>query len=359
LAEVYNPDDPWYAGPPFYEASGRVTRLGLKRKRQMELVELLRLRKDANEVLPVLTEFPKLYRLRLSYCHDLRLGFLPDLPHLTELVLEDCERTLPTPLVLPRSLKRLMIYTQERRELERLCQDLDWSRVPDLDRLDLGVDYNQPPARLDLGFVDHLPALRVLFLKGVWHAGPRPSPLIPPFERLPPNIANGALAFESAHPYTLGDALRAHYGLPVIRQLTPEEWAALSDAERNAIEEEQLERQRTCADQPDLVPAVHVDPLRDPAPAPPDPDWMLYRADHDAQWPWWTSGTLAPADDPDVPEGPLGDELAATIERADPQLWARIDTESDSEETFIFAQNPEDLEAALRIAGLTSPGIAD
>jgi hypothetical protein len=43
MIEVYNPDDPWYTGPPFYKASGKVARLGLKRKRQMELFEGSRL----------------------------------------------------------------------------------------------------------------------------------------------------------------------------------------------------------------------------------------------------------------------------------------------------------------------------
>jgi hypothetical protein len=354
VVEVYNPNDPWYTGPPFYEASGRVTRLGLKRKRQMELFELLRLREDANEVLPVLTEFPKLSQLRLSYCHDLRLDFLPDLQHLTELELVDCERTLPTPLVLPRTLKRLAVNTKEPGELERLCRELDWSRVPDLDYLDLRVDHNQPPAHLDLGFIDHLPALRVLHLDGIWHDGPDPSPLEPPFGRLPANIAEGALTFETAHPADVTAALRTHYGLPAFSRYLPEAWASLSDTEREALE---LEPHPNLPDDP--RPYLSIKPLRDPAPAPPNPDWMLYREPDGAEWPWWTAGTLAPADDPDVPESPLGDKLAATIKRADPQLYARIDIESDSERTRIDAKNPGDLKAALQIAGLTSPGIAD
>jgi hypothetical protein len=350
--------DPWYTAPPAYKPRRRVTRLGLKRKREVETVWLTGMREDANEALPILTEFPRLHQLWLISCRGLDLEFLPELGHLTELVLDVSVGTTPSPLVLPPTLQRLTIATNEPTELERLCHGLDWSRVPGLDYLDLQVDYSQPPARLDLGFVDHLPALRIMYLKGVWHAGPRPSPLIPPFERLPPNIAKGALSFETAHPHTLGDALRAHYGLPAVRRRSPEEWAALSDAERDAIHEETFEQQRLQGGQPGPVPSVHVDRLRDPAPAPANPDWMLYRADDDAEWPWWTAGTLAPADDPDVPEGPLGDQLAAKVKRTDPQLYARIDIESDSERTRIDAQNPEDLEAALQIAGLTSPGIA-
>jgi hypothetical protein len=347
--------DPLSTAPPSYRTRGRITTLGLKRKRNVESVYLTGMRQDANEALPVLAEFPQLHKLWLIAGHGLHLGFVGDLDHLTELALDACAETTPSPLVLPRSLRRLTIAVEEPNELESLCRELDWSRVPDLDYLNLRVNYDQPPARLDLGLIDHLPALRVLQLYGVWHDGPDRSPLEPPFDRLPPNIANGGLTFEAACPDVVADALYAHLGLPVVPR-TPEREAPIG-TERAKIEK--TGRGQPPIEQPPYEPDLYVQPLRDPAPTPPDPDWMLYRADDDAQRPWWTSGTLAPDDDPDVPEGPLGDELAATIKRADPQLRARIDTESDSEETFIFAQNPEDLEAALRIAGLTSPGIAD
>jgi hypothetical protein len=345
--------DPWYTAPPAYKPRRRVTRLGLKRKREVETVWLTGMREDANEALPILTEFPRLHQLWLISCHGLDLEFLPNLIHLEELALDESVATMPSPLVLPHALKRLMVTVKEPGELERLCRELDWSRVPDLNRLDLRVDHDQPPAHLDLGLIDQLPALRVLHLTGVWHDGPGPSPLIPPFARLPPDIANGALSFETAHPSTVRDALRVHYGHPIRARHTAEGRARRTDKERAAIEKEP---------RPDLPddprPYLSIKPLRDPAPTPPDPDWMLYRADDDAEWPWWTSGTLAPADDPDIPESPLGDKLAAKIKRADPQLYALIEMESDSEETFIYAKSPEDLEAALQIAGLTSPGIA-
>jgi hypothetical protein len=345
--------DPSFTAPPSYRARGRVTPVGLKRKRNVESVYLTGMGQDVNEVLPVLAQFPQLHKLWLITGHDLDLGFVAALEHLTELALDACTGTTPSPLLLPRTLRRLTIAVQEPSELERLCRELDWSRVPDLDYLNLRVDHNAAPAHLDLALVDHLPALRVLHLAGVWHDGPGPSPLTPPFDRLPASIANGALSFETTHPHVVRDALRAHYGHPAPSRYTPEGWADLDDKQRAALEQEP---------RPNLVddprPYLSIRPLRDPAPAPDNPDWMLYRADDDAEWRWWTAGTLAPADDPDVPEGPLGDQLAAKVKRTDPQLYARIDIESDSEETFLYAQNPEDLEAALQIAGLTSPGIA-
>jgi len=351
--------DEFSSAPPSYDVRGRLTTRGLRRRRDAAIVELRKLDEAANDALPALRELPDLRQLSLIDSHGLDLRVVGELAGLEQLFIEGCTGLSPTPLALPAALKRLSLSTDEPGELERLVAGLEWSRAADLASVALQVAYGRPPAKLDLGFVHDLRALRRLSLVGVEHEGAGPSPLEPPFDRLPPALAEGHLAFESADWIAVDAALREHYRLPPVKRWTPEEWSTLSDEEQAAIESEAFERPQRTPHGPERRPRIMVSPPRDPDPAPPPPDWLLYHGDDSDLSPWWTAGVLAPADADGEAEHQAAGALVERIRERDPALADRIELESDGDGTTIRASSEPDLRAALEAAGLQSPGVAE
>jgi hypothetical protein len=261
--------------------------------------------------------------LRIEVAGGLDLGTLAPPATLRRLTLFDLDENcaVPKSLVLPSAFERLTVIETRAGHTGAVVQALlgavDWSRLSGLESFDvrLGGLHDIEPIELDLSFVDSLPDLIYLWVTGVHHRGPGPSPLEPPFEGLSRKLRR--LIFDADDPDAIRPAVQAYLGVPV-----------------SPLTEGISVRQRR--------------PYKPPRPA-----WAI----------------LGPADGSGVCHvyGSLADAAGMTsdqtetqalrgarrrLREADPKLLRRLDFDPESSGTGISARSREDLERALRILGL-------
>lgn len=328
-----------------YSASG--TLQGVRPGRRLvRLLEVRDITEASNDGLRPLIAFPDLEDLSLHRLRgvdlrpltelavelrslDLREVQLVDLSPLGDLkgvsrislidVGDDC--VIPSELSLPRPLRRLAIINDAPRlsgePVRRLIEAIDWQGLDELMSLNLrvgGIDQLNPVAT-DLGFLRHLPRIEWLDLhQGVWHQGPGPSPLEPPFDGLSRHLT--WLRLDAWDPEPLKRALHAY--LPA--------GAQVSVAQRHG-------------------------------PEPQAASWTI-REPHGPGDPWLTYGSFADLYDAgrDVPTEADGLRIARRqLREADPELLRRLDFDPESSGTGVAAGTREDLVEMLDILGVTSP----
>jgi hypothetical protein len=161
----------------------------------LEILELARL--DGVDLEPLAELSVTVDRLGLTHLTGVDLSPLGHLRAVAGLYLmdvaDDCR--VPEELPLPSSLRRLFLTNDGRGlsgdPVRRLIEAIDWERLGELRALELRVGGLEPLSAIevDLGFLSCLPKLERLDVRrGVWHAGPRPSPLEPPFKGLSRNL---------------------------------------------------------------------------------------------------------------------------------------------------------------------------
>ena len=242
------------------------------------------------------------------------LALLDGLNLLQLVSLQDCR--VPARLALPASLTMLGAaflppeYSGE--PLKALIAAVDWDGLPGLQALDLTGD-PFAPIEVDLGFLAGLPRLVSLAIEeGIWHSGQRPSPLEPPFHRLPRTLRN--VRIEAWEPAVVKQALQ-HY-LPEAK-----------------IDVDQRE---------------HPDDDGDG-----DGEWELLPPKGSVRE-WSTYGSLWDAMDAgdDETEHDAMEAAKAKLRAADPQLLERLDFDHESDGTGVAAPTREDLARALQILGI-------
>jgi hypothetical protein len=327
-----------YTGPHPYQVSGSLDGLTPGR-REIERLIVKRLGPDAREGLAPLAAFKDLRRLelewpeavdlsllaglelellRIEYGQRLDLGPLAgvSLKHLDLVSPRDC--TVPSRWPLDPSLESFGLMVE--RPFGGLLRDavaaVPWAALRSLRGLALGGRGNF----VDLGFLADLPQLEVLDVRGLRHRGPGPSPFAPPFEGLSVDLAGG------------------------LSEVDDEE------AVRAAWEEHRRAAGRTGESM--AFRALWDEPADEEAA--PEPAWEISAPADDGD-PWSVYGSLCLA-----AEGRDGeteyDALRVARRRlreADPALPRRLDFDPEANGTGIMARSREDLEAALRILGLT------
>jgi hypothetical protein len=183
-----------------------------------------------------------------------------------------------------------------------------------LRRLHLGGEGNF----VDLGLLAELPQLELLEVRGLRHRGPGPSPLAPPFPGLSLDLAGG------------------------LSEVDDEE------AVRAAWEEHRRAAGRTGES---MSFRALWDPPADEAP---EAAWEISAPADDGD-PWSVYGSLWLASDGRDGETEYDALKVARrrIREANPALLRRLDFDPEANGTGIMARSREDLEAALRILGLT------
>lgn len=303
-----------------------------------------RLTSDAVEGLAPLRTFPDLQSLLLDRVTDVDLSPLGDIaleslridessrldlapvsaiPSLQELTLADLQECSASAPLRLGGLREL-ILSVDRRGLtgdwvRTMVEAIDWSRLDRLRSLDLRVGGLEPiaPIEVDFGLLRELPLLERLEITGVHHDGSGPSPLEPPFDGLPRGLT--WLRFAANDHEALQAELRRHFGLT----------AADIVAGKRAV----------------VVYPRHVPP-------PGARSWTL-RAPGTSEV-WSTYGSLADHFDTETEHEAL--RLARrAIGRRDKRLLARLDFDQESSGTGITSTDPDDLQAALAILGISDP----
>ena len=155
-------------------------------------LERLELNRLASVSLEPLTQV-ELEHLRIWPGRDLDLAPLSRVATRSLMLIDLDDRCrVPERLVLHPSLELLLIVADHvnasPRMVKRLIEAVDWRRAGGLRTLGLRVGglTSLPPIETDLSFLGHLQRLERLDMEeGIWHLGPKPSPLEPPFDRLP------------------------------------------------------------------------------------------------------------------------------------------------------------------------------
>jgi hypothetical protein len=281
----------------------------------LEVLELERL--EGVDLAP-LAELPVgLSRLLLGDLRSVDLAPLEQLHDVESLLLtqvhDDCR--IPDELRLPSSLRSLLIVNDKRgltgTPVKRLIEAIDWQRLGDLRVLNLQVGGNEAlaPIEVDLGLLRHMPKLERLDIHtNVWHAGPAPSPLDPPFEGLSRDLT--WLRIDAWEPGPLKTQLRELLGSQVaVYQRYGHESQAAS--------------------------------------------WTI-RAPGDGLEVWHTYGCLVDVfDDKDfATEYDALKHARKQIRDANPALLRRLDFDHESSGTGIATGSEEDLVAALEILGV-------
>jgi hypothetical protein len=321
-----------------YEISGSLDGVGPGRRVVKELY-VNRLDGRGTEGLAPLVAFDDLRRLILNQVRDLDLEVLSrlDLEFVRieeanrvnlgtfaardglgrlDLLCLDADCVVPREMTLPPSLWSLVLgefrSPATGDQIHALLEAIDWSKLTALTSLYVRLE-NIPPVETDLTFLRHLPDLESLWITGVHHRGPAPSPLEPPFNGLSRKLQR--VIIEADDPVTVREALRRHAG-------------------------------------PELEPSVQQ---RRPY-TPPPPPWEIHEPARVGGM-WSAYGSLADA------AGLSRDETESTglrrartrLREADPALLRRLDFDSESEGTSIMASARKDIVAALRILGLGKP----
>lgn len=268
---------------------------------------------------------PTCRRVSLGRLNDSDLSALRLPSGVTDLSFSDCADSCSVngPLHLPTTLRVLEISATTHRGSARvvaaLTAAIEWSEISDLEILDLRVDTTVAdfPAAVDFGFLSHLQRLQRLFaVPGIRHleaAGP--SPLDPPFERLPTSI----------------------------------EWLRYSAEDHQELQDRLIAY---------LKPKMSVS--IEPAHALPDASdqvWWIDRPD-DSDF-WLSTGSLASHfADRDFREEMQGLRHArALLKQSDPALLKRLDFDPDSDSTMFMAKTREDMVDALTILGIRAPNL--
>jgi hypothetical protein len=318
-----------------YEISGSLDGLAA-RGRVVEMLTVRRLGPDSAEGLRPLVGFRELRRLHLERITGVDLSPLAELD-LEILDIQQAEQLdlaplamleglwllqlislrgcrAPKRLTLPASVRSLSLGFDAPKfpgeELEALIEAIDWPRLADLQELYLdGSDSGGPAAEVDLGFLRHLRRLERLRIElGVWHRGPEPSPLEPPFAGLPTTLRH--ISLDAWKPEPLKAALQEH--LPA---------ASVVVLQRYGVDD---------GEPWEILP-----------PGDGDDEWCAYGSLWDA---------MGAGDD--ETEYDALQAARKRIRAADPDLLPRLDFDHESDGTGISARAREDLERALGILGL-------
>ena len=169
-----------------------------------------------------------------------------------------------------------------------------------------------------LSFLRELPELRILRMEqGIFHDGPEPSPLEPPFAGLSRNLT--WVRIDAADPEPLRMALEEIMARP-----------APTDSGPYGV-------------------TVYDRPPPDQRSAP--GEWAVHAYDDGG---WGVYGSLYEAlDCDDETEYEAADRAQRRLRSADAKLAKRLDFDPESNGTGLYAESREDLEAALRLLGLT------
>jgi hypothetical protein len=297
-------------------------------------VRRLELRRLSGVDLSVLRQFPDLRIAEFERVADLDLEPLAGLPltevgitHGTGINLEPLQRlenleslslfevdpVIECPLTLPASMREIAIVIDDPQmsgePLARIVEAIDWSRLGGLRDLALRVGGNNEmePVTVDLGFLGGLPQLERLDLyRYVWHDGPDPSPLEPPFQGLSKQL--NWVRIDAWEPERVRKALDTYLGRPAVTTYQRE--------------------------QPTARPEWAIMELGD--------EWHAYGSLHRAEH------ALS-----DTTEYAAARRARGKIRATDPQLARRLDFDPESAGTGIAATTRADLHAALAILGLT------
>jgi hypothetical protein len=199
-----------YMGLHPYQVSGSLDGLTPGRREIGRLI-VKRLGPDAREGLAALEAFKDLRRLELEWPEEVDLSPLAGL-ELEWLQIEYPQRmdlgplstlhggqlldvnnprdcTVPAEWPLSASIKHLGLGVERPHGalLRAAVQAIPWPTLTSLKRVALSGDGNY----VDLGFLAELPRLEGLWVYGLRHRGPGPSPFAPPFEGLPLDLEGG------------------------------------------------------------------------------------------------------------------------------------------------------------------------
>ena len=328
-----------YYGPHPYRISGSLDGVTPGRRTVGRLI-VGRLGAEASEGLAPLAAFCDLRELELEWPVDV------DLEPLTAVGLEQLQiangRGIDLgPIARIATLEQLSVITPDRCSVPS-----SWPLSPTLQRIMLAGDDDGPFLRdavsaipwsqlrsleavalmgqashVDLGFLEALPWLRYLDVRGILHAGRGPSPIVPPFTGLPAGLLGGLI--EVPDHKAARSAWRARAGQPAGPDADGLGFRALwwpTDEDRSTR------------------------------------PWTIREPDLDGD-PWTTYGSLQHAAQGQDGETET-DALRAARSRlraADPALLRRLDFDPEADGTGIYARSRADLEAALGLLGLGRP----
>jgi hypothetical protein len=248
-------------------------------------------------------------------------GLRPGLRALQLLLLdEDC--VVPPRLVLPPTLEQFVIgdrgAARNGPQVAAVLDAVDWSALSDLKMLNIRVGgIGEPLVEVDLGFLRELPKLDNLWVTGVRHIGPAPSPVEPPFDGLSRGLQR--VIFEAADPGAAEAAMRRYV----------------------TVSDDELQ--------------ISVRPLSTAVAGEAEPPWTITEPIETGGH-WFTYGSLADHAG-DGRESTEYDALTAArraLRAADPALLRRLDFDPESSGTTILATSRDDLATALSILGIDS-----
>jgi hypothetical protein len=226
----------------------------------------------------------------------------------------DC--SVPSCWPLSPRLRQIMLIARngDARFISDAVSAIPWSQLRSLEGLALMGE----ACRVDLGFLEALPWLRYLDVRGILHAGRDGSPIVPPFAGLPGGLLGGLI--EVPDDEAAGRAWLAHAGPPEGHDQRGLGFRALhwpTEEARNAR------------------------------------PWAIREPDLDGD-PWTTYGSLHHAG-----QGQDGDTetdalraARSRLRAADPALLRRLDFDPEANGTGIYAHSRADLEAAIELLGL-------
>jgi hypothetical protein len=315
-------------------------------RRTVRELTVRRLEADTDSGLSALSMFPDLEDLTLekvagvdlaalAQTHILGLGLfevsrvdlgvlaaLDQLQGLMIIQIGDC--TIPAKLRLAGSLEGLTIFNDgsglSGQPVADLVERIDWSCLGGLRTLLLHVGGNHElaPVGVDLSFLAQLPELRTLRIeRGIFHDGPGPSPLEPPFPGLSRNLT--WVRVDAVDP----EPLRAAFEEIIV---TP----APSDPGPHGV-------------------TVYKRFPHESRPAG-SVDWEIRAFDGGG---WGVYGSLyAAVDSDEETEYEAAERAQERLLSADAELAKRLDFDPEANGTGIYAESREDLETALRLLGL-------
>jgi hypothetical protein len=197
-----------------------------------------------------------------------------------------------------------------------LLDAVDWSALSDLTMLDIRVGgTGEPLVEADLGFLRELPRIDNLWVSGVRHIGPEPSPLEPPFDGLSRGLRR--VIFEASDPVAAEAAMRRYVTMP----------------------------------DDELRIGVHL--LSTAVAGEAEPPWAITEP-IEADGHWFAYGSLAEhaGQGRDSTEYDALTAARRVLRAADPALLRRLDFDPESSGTTILATSRDDLATALSILGL-------
>jgi hypothetical protein len=333
------------AGPDAYFVTGTLAGIKGPGRRTVRELTVGGLKGNVDGDLAVLSAFPDLESLTLENIADIDLAplaqtgicglgligvsrvdlaALAKLDQLQGLMIADiADCIVPPVLRLATSLEALTIFNDGARlsgePVAELARRIDWSALRGLRTLQLSVGGNHDlaPVGVDLSFLRELPELRVLRMEqGIFHDGPEPSPLEPPFAGLSRNLT--WVRIDAVDPEPLRLALEEVMARPAPTDSGPY--------------------------------GVTVYGRPPPGQRSSRGEWAIHAYDDGG---WGVYGSLyATLDSEDETEYEAADRAQQRLRSADAELAKRLDFDPESNGTGIYAESREDLETALRLLGL-------